>query len=299
MTHDEADRLIAETRACHDQSNFPRLLEIAEQLIAYHGERSDRLGLAEAYRHRGTALHYLQDPAGAEEAYARSLDFAQRAGDAFLVAAVQVSLGNLAIEHHSDIAAGRTYHRLAEPVLRAKGDPRLLGILLGNLSEMDRVEGLYDDALRNAHEALDLFSGIADDTRAAWQSINLALIHLFRRDPRSTTADLAHARARLERTPNNYWTAMFFDVATMYAMQLSEFDHAAQFFGFVERWRDEHRVPRLYGLMSGWYPPVVERLVEAMDPQELDRFRGIGASLSLPAAHRLAAELRSGISRRG
>lgn len=291
MTDAEVERLVHETRACHDASDFPRLRSIAEQLIAHYRASGDTRNVAEAYRHLGTAQHYLQDASAAEASFLTALQLAEASGDTFLVAAVQICLGNLALEHHNDVATGRHYHRLAEPAVRAQGDRRRLGILLGNLSEMDRVEGLYEDALRYASESLAIFDEIGDDTRAAWQSINIALIRIARRDPVAALESLREARARLGRTPNNYWTAMFFDVATLCAVQTGDVERAATFVGFVEKWRDEQNVPRLYGLISGWYPPVVERLASAIDVDTFERLRRRGARLSLEEAYHLAEAL--------
>lgn len=290
----ETDSLIEAALAAQDSGEFATLEKIARELISRFEERSDKRMLSIAYRFLGTARHYVSDARGAETAYSLALEFAEDAGDDVEKALAMIGLGNMVLEQHNDVVEGRRLHEESEPIIRASGDKHRLAILTGNLGEIARVEGDYDRALAYAAESLDLFTEIGDEPRSAWQLINIALIRGFRRDYASAFEVLSVAFETLRRAPNAYWQAMYFDVGFMLAINLKEWELAAQLMGFTEKYRDEHRVPRLLGLMSAWYPPCVERLSRQVKADVILQERLQGAAMSLEQAQNLIDQALAG-----
>lgn len=292
MAPESSEELIARALQAQDSGDFELLDQISRELLTRMAETSDQHGLAMAYRFFGNARHYFSDARGAEVAYERSLEIAQTAGDEVEAALAMIGLGNMALEQHNNVAEGRRLHELAEPIIRANGDPRRLGILTGNLGEIARVEGDFERGLAYARESLALFQSIGDQPRSAWQFINIALIYAQRREYSQAFDHLERAWETLAKGFNAYWMAMYFDAFFMLAVTLKQWETAAKIMGFTEMYRDRHHVPRLLGLMSAWYPRAVERLVQYPDQERLFSLRLLGSALSETEAHALGSSIR-------
>jgi tetratricopeptide (TPR) repeat protein len=285
------EKLILRAKAAQDAADFEALEPIARALIELHTTSSNAAALSMAYRYLGNARHYHNDARGAHTAYARALEIAQNAGEEFQAALAMIALGNYALEQNSDFEEGRRLHEAAEPAVRASRDLGQLGILTGNLAEIARVEGEYDQALRYARESFELFERVGDPHRAAWPLITIALVHALKHDFPPALDVLRQAWKTLQSGPNAYWTAMYFDVGFMIATKLRRWETAAQLLGFGDRYRDEQRVPRLMGLMNAWYAPCLERLMLRSGYEQTNRARMRGAQLAIEQAQKLVEDL--------
>lgn len=284
-------KLIERATAAQATGQFEWLERTARELIDVCTAAGDTANLSMAYRCLGTARHYASDARGAETAYKRSLEVAQSGGHEYEAALAMVALGNMALEQYSDLEKGLRLHLQAEPVVRASGDLRQIGILTGNLSEIARVEGDYDRALAYAQESLRAFRAGGDYHRVGWQLTNIALVHALHHDYPQTQRALQTAWETLSETPNTYWTAMFFDVCFLVAVDLQRWETAARIDGFTTQYRTDKRVPRLPGLMTAWYPPAVERFARSLPAKRIGELRSDGANLSAPEAYALAQTL--------
>lgn len=283
--------LIQRANDAQATGQFEWLERTARELIDACARAGDTASLSTAYRCFGTARHYASDAAGAEAAYKRALDIAQTGGHEFEAALAMVALGNMALEQYGNKDEGLRLHLQAQPVVRASGNLKQIGILTGNLSEIARIDGDYDRALVYARESLEAFRAAGDEHRAGWQLTNIALIHALSGNHLRTLEALRTAWQTLSMTPNRYWTAMYFDVCFLVAVSMERWETAAQLSGFTAQYRFDQRVPRLPGLMNAWYPPALERFARALPASRIGELRALGANLSVPEANRLAVSL--------
>lgn len=284
-------RLIRRANDAQATGQFAWLERTAREVIELAATLGDTATLSTGYRSLGTARHYASDGKGAHAAYTRALEIAESNGHEYETALALVALGNMALEQHSDKEEGLRLHLMAEPVIRASGNLKQIGILTGNLSEIARIDGDYDRALAYARESLEAFRAAGDEHRAGWQLTNIALTHALRRNHLRTLEALRTAWQTLSVTPNTYWNAMYFDVCFLVAVNMERWEIAAQLDGFTSQYRVDQRVPRLLGLMNAWYPPAVERFARSLSADRIGDLRSAGANLSPPEAHRLALRL--------
>lgn len=284
-------RLLESGVAAQATGQFEWLERTARDLIEYCAACGDFERLATAYRWLGNARHYLSDAKGAEIAYKRALEIAQEHDQRLEEALVLVALGNLALEQRRDLVEGLRLHKLAEPTIRASADMRQIGILTGNLSEIARSSGDYDRALAYAQESLDAFRAARDEHRAGWQRTNIALIYAQQHDYLRAAVALRDAWQTLSATPNAYWTAMYFNVCFLIAVDIQQWEVAATLDGFTAQYRMDKRVPRLPGLMTAWYPSAMKRFARSLPAARIGELRARGANLSVPEAHTLAMTL--------
>jgi tetratricopeptide (TPR) repeat protein len=287
----QVKRLIERANDAQAIGQFAYLERTARELIEICTPLGDTASLSTAYRCLGTARHYAADASGAEQAYKKALAIAQEHEHEYEAALAMVALGNMALEQYSDKAEGLRLHLLAEPVVRASGHKKQIGILTGNLSEIARIDGDYHRALAYARESLDALREAGDEYRAGWQLTNIALIYALQRDYVHVLDALRTAWQTISVTPNSYWLAMYFDVCFLIAVQMERWEIAAQLSGFTAQYRTDHRVPRLLGLMTEWYPPALERFARSLRADRIGELRAEGANLSAAEAHRLAMQL--------
>ncbi|HEY9179461.1 MAG TPA: hypothetical protein VIO32_02000 [Candidatus Baltobacteraceae bacterium] len=284
-------KLVRRANDAQATGQFAWLERTAREIIDLASAQNDTATLSSGYRSLGTARHYASDAEGARAAYTRALEIAESNDHAFEAALAMVALGNMALEQHSDKDEGLRLHLLAEPVVRASGNLKQIGILTGNLSEIARIDGDYDRALAYARESLEALRAAGDEHREGWQLTNIALIHALTRNHLRTLEALRTAWQTLSATPNAYWNAMYFDVCFLVAVNMERWEIAAQLDGFTAQYRVDQRVPRLLGLMNAWYPPAVERFARSLNADRIGELRQTGANLSPPEAHRLALKL--------
>lgn len=284
-------RLLERGVAAQATGQFEWLERTARDLIEYCTAHGDFEHLATGYRWLGNARHYASDANGAENAYTRALEIAHEHEQEFERALIWVALGNLALEQRHDLAEGLRLHALAEPIVRASGNMGQIGILTGNLGEMARSRGEYDLALSYAHESLDAFHAARDEHRVGWQRTNIALIYAQQHDYQHAFTALRDAWETLSATPNTYWTAMYFDVCFLIAVDLQQWEIAATLGGFTAQYRLDKQVPRLPGLMTAWYPSALKRFARSLPAARIGELRTNGANLSAPEAHTLAMTL--------
>jgi tetratricopeptide (TPR) repeat protein len=287
----QLQRLVRRANDAQATGQFAWLERTAHEIIDLATQLGDTATLATGYRCLGTSRHYASDARGAHEAYTRSLEVAQANDHEYEAALAMVALGNMALEQYSDKDEGLRLHLLAEPVVRASGNLKQIGILTGNLSEIARIDGAYDRALVYARESLEAFRAAGDEHRAGWQLTNIALIYALQRNWLRTLEALRTAWQTLSSTPNTYWLAMYFDVCFLVAVHMERWEIAAQLDGFTAQYRADQRVPRLLGLMNAWYPPAVEKFARSLSADRIGDLRAAGANLSPPEAHRLALRL--------
>jgi tetratricopeptide (TPR) repeat protein len=285
-------RELGETgQAAWDCADFELLERTGRELIARGEAESDGNARALGYRYLGAARIAYSDEPGAKAALYSALQQFSELGDTVGAANVMMSLATLAIELRMDVSEARGLSEEALSMQRAAGKRDRIAVALGNLGEVYRQEGDYRRAIASATEALGIFLEIEDHARAGWQLTNIAHLHVLRRDDEKAFDFLRKAYEELHLGDNAKWFALYFDVWFMLATRLERWEIAALIQGFLDKYRDEHRVPRLLGLFP-WYAPSVERLHEHLPDARYDELNERGAELSLEEAYALTANIR-------
>jgi tetratricopeptide (TPR) repeat protein len=282
--------LLASAQRAYDAADYDALEKYALQALALAQREGNQTDQSAALRFAGIARAYHADDRGAEEAFTRALNISTAIGDARGVAFATLSLARLAIELRPDVGEA---HRLVEscsPYLLASGDRDRLATILGNLSDISRLEGDFDRALDYAQQSRAIFEEVGDATRVGWQTINLALIQAFRRNYTASKSVLSELRGTLQHDLNPYWIAMYFDAWFMLAVRLRSWETACVLRGFVEQYRSEKRVTRLLGTMS-WFTPCVELVERHTDGDRAAALRERGARMSVDEALDLASRM--------
>jgi tetratricopeptide (TPR) repeat protein len=278
-------------RSAWDNADYALLESTGRELISRGENEGDAAGRALGYRYLGVARIAASDETGAKAALYTALQMFSELGDTVNAANVMLSLATVAVELRLDVTEAHGLSEEALGMLRAAGASDRVAVALGNLGEVYRQEGDYRRALAAATEALEIFQEVGDHARAGWQLTNIAHLHVLRRDDEKARDFLQRAYDELCIAKNPRWFTIYFDVWFMFATRLERWETAAQIQGFLEKYRDENRVPRLLGLFP-WYAPSVERLHEHLPNARYDELNERGAELSLEEAYALTANVR-------
>ncbi|HZY99347.1 MAG TPA: tetratricopeptide repeat protein [Candidatus Baltobacteraceae bacterium] len=125
------------------------------------------------------------------------IEVSERTGDA----RGMLGLAVVALDVDADASEARHLYDLAAPILRAAGDERGLGNVLGNLGEIYRLEGSPRRAEQHAEEALDLFRKSGNNALAGWQLSNVAHFRLLQRDEIGAIDNMHEAYDELAQNP--------------------------------------------------------------------------------------------------
>jgi tetratricopeptide (TPR) repeat protein len=292
MAESDADALFLAARRAYDANDWNTLERVARELIDLGRRTGEKRTQARALQNLGIALYHRSETDDARAAYEKSLELFREIDDRFAAAVVHMSLASVALDLRNDAIEARRRYTLALPVIRESGNVERLAQALGNLAEIARLEGDYDEAIAYAREALPLFEQIGDTNRVGWQHITIAQIHALRREYRSAIDELNVSFDALLRSQNPRWLATYFDVWFMLAVQLRQWELAAQLMGFLERYRDQHRLPRLAGQMS-WYSVSVEQIARRLSAKLLRELRDAGAALTVDRAQELTRAINA------
>lgn len=287
---DASEALLAAARTASTRGDYQTLQRVALELISWAQVNESTHSLAEGYRYLGGAMLYMQDARAAELAYHQALDIFEEIGDRHGAANVTISLVALAMDLNLDVVEARRLIDQALPLMREMNDPLRLAVALGNAAEVSRQEGAYDDAIAYAKESLEIFQSIGETARAAAQLTMVAHCFALKRDYAGAFRYMTAAYEAFCLDPNPKFLTVYFDVWFILAARLRQWELAAQLFGFMEEYRDVHRVPRLRGLFS-WFAPSIEAVTLHLGDERLSQLRAKGSALSWADAHQLATTL--------
>jgi len=260
---DEIARLHDRAAAAQHAGDYPTLAQLARDLIALAQAAADRRELAWGHYFAGASWFQRSDGSAASREYRKALELFTEQGDREGRARSMLGMAAVALDIDLDVGEARRVYDLCVPIVRELGDKRRLGIVLGNFGEIHRMEGNADAALRCAREAVALFREAGDDAFAGWQLTSMGHYHLLRRDPESAIASMRQSYAELQKSPNPRWIAWYFDIWFIIAAALDRWDVAAQLMAFSNRYRDEHSVPRMPGILP-WFSRPVESLSQRL-----------------------------------
>ncbi len=167
-----ADRL-------HDARQHERAGRSAEAIAGYEAaagaaaETGAWAVQAEALRRLGVQLHHRNEPVAAREAFRRSYDVAQAAGDPVLAAQALNALALLALERGELEAAGETLRQAL--VLGGQSD-ELRARIEQNLGVLANVHGDHDGAFEHYRRALEASEGAGNTQACAIAYHNLGMV---------------------------------------------------------------------------------------------------------------------------
>ena len=276
--------------AAQSAANFDELERIAREMIRRAEAEGNLRDLARGCTFLGNSKLHVRDGAAAEEAYKKALAVFEQIGDRHGVARVNMNLGAVAFDIHLDVETARQLFVKTLPVFQEFGDDFRLGVALGNLAEVARLDGNFESALDYAKRAFEKFSSIDDSDRCTWMTLDIAHIHLLRREQELALKSLDAARELLRANRNVIWTAVYFEIWFMIAMMHDQWDAAGRLLGFADRYRADHHVPRLQGMLP-WLGPHIERL-QTHHRSSVDE-RKEGEALGLADAYAVSFRLES------
>lgn len=277
-------------RAAWDRADYVELESAGRELVERGEVESDPAARAVGYRYLGVARIANNDEPGAKAALYLALQLFSELGDTVGAANVMLSLATLAVELRMDVSDAHGLCQEALELLRTAGVKDRVAVALGTIGEVYRQEGDYRRAMAVANEALAIFQDIGDHARAGWQLTNIAHLHVLRRDDERAFEFLKRAYEELCIAQNPRWFTIYFDVWFMFATRLERWEIAALIQGFLDKYRDEHHVPRLLGLFP-WYAPSVERLHEHLPSARYDELNERGSGLSLEQVYALTENI--------
>jgi hypothetical protein len=283
--HDEAV-------AAQNAADFPALRRISAQMTELGEATGDRSAIAWGDYFLGIALIFNNEASAADRVLRRALGYFRDSGDRLVAARTMLNLAMIEVDINVNAAAARRLYEEAAPVIRDSGDTSRLAILLGNLAEIDRLEGDYDAALRNARESARLFRGLGDRGRTVWQLVNIAHFQSLRRANADALATLREAYEELILDPNPRWVALYFELWVILAAKLEHWETAALLLGYVDRLRSDFNVPRLQGMLP-WLSSPMERLAATLKQERLHELFADGESLTIGSAQALTRQITS------
>jgi tetratricopeptide (TPR) repeat protein len=278
-------------RAARAASDFLGLERISRELVALGESTGDLESAAFGYYHLGIALSNLNRGDDAARATQSAIDLYERAGDRFSVAKAMMNLGSIELDNHGNAAEARRLIEASMPVVREFGEPVHTAIALGNLAEICRLDGDYRAALRDAEEALAIFSSMNDVDNTIWQLTNIAHFQLQLRKYDEALLAMRDAYELLSLNPNPRWFAWYFDTYFLIAAGLDRLDIAAQLLAFTDKYRDEQNQPRMQAMLP-WLSTPKERLAREMTHERHDELVAAGEALTVEAAQGLAETIR-------
>ena len=274
-----AEELKSAGAAALSAAQYETLERIGHELVQLGQASGEMRDIAHGYNLIGNARLQNGDGPAAEEAYRRTLKIYQNLGDEARVAVILMNLGIVAIEINLDVAEGRRLYDQALPIMRRINE-KTLALALGNAAEISRLEGDFTQAIAYAQESYDLFLQQSEPERAAWQLVNLAHYHSLRREYAAAKELMQRAFETLRTARNTAWVAAYFDTWFLMSTELHAWESAARVLGFVDRYRQEKKVPRLRGVLP-WYLTALERLRKQLSEHELRALQEEGSAMQL------------------
>ncbi|GAC1388836.1 MAG: hypothetical protein NVSMB31_03660 [Vulcanimicrobiaceae bacterium] len=284
MEIDQTQSLYAEARKVHDKGDFTALERLATELYDRAREGGDHIMMARAHNLLGTCAIYAVDGDKAERFYQSALEHFRAAGDRHGEAIIALNLGCIASDLHMDQIEARRQWEYSLGVFRENNDTLRTAIALANLGELNRLEGDYASAFAFGNESLALFQSLGDKVRIAWQRINIAHYRILRREYAEAIASLREAFQTLHDEENPEQISNYFETWFIMAVEMKRYTSAVRILGFLERYRIEHRVPRMPSAMP-WFTPRYEKLEKAIYSGDFEHWRAEGAKMSLEEAN--------------
>jgi tetratricopeptide (TPR) repeat protein len=271
-------------------ADYLALADLARQMIQLSERTQDARGVAWGRYFSGVAFYQRSDGPAAQREFRTSRDLFEKIGDREGVARGMLGLAVVALDIDADVDQARHLYDLAAPILRAVGDSRGLGNVLGNLGEICRLEGSPGKAEGYAAEALELFRESDNHALAGWQLTNIAHFRLLLRDEVGAIDCMHEAYEELSQDPVPRWIAWYFDTWFIIAATLGHWEKAAQIYAFSNRYRDEHSAPRYQGILP-WFSGPVEQLSQNIGDDELPKLFDAGEVLTVDTAIALVFEI--------
>jgi putative nucleotidyltransferase with HDIG domain len=169
----QACDILAEAGEHDGAGRYQQAIEGYESAIAAAESEPDDRTLAAALRLLAVALHQRQERYAATTLCRRSLDVAERLGDALLRAQSLNTLAAFDLAEGAFEAARKTFNAALDS---GGADARLRGRIEQNLGIMDNIQGNLAGALAHYQRALDAFRIGGDERGCAMAYISLGMI---------------------------------------------------------------------------------------------------------------------------
>lgn len=88
----------------------------------------------------------------------------------------------IAFDAKRDFEAAKTYFNSALDIIRRTGEPQTFVALTGGLGRINMSQGLFDEALENFEECLEMAGRTGDLTARCQALLNLGIVHLHKKD---------------------------------------------------------------------------------------------------------------------
>ena len=285
--NEAARSLLEAAQSARYASDFRSLERIARELLALGERDGDAHARASGYYHLGIALTNLNRTKEAIAATRSAIATYGEIGDRLAAARTTMNLGAIALDLENDAATARRLYEESLPVIRELGLPVNLGIGLGNIGEICRLEGDYEGALRNAQEALEIFRETGDPANLGWILTDIAHYQLLLRRTPDAIASMQSAFEHLVESKNPRWIAWYFDVWFLIAARLDRWEAAEMLLAFTDKYRDEQNQPRSQAMLP-WFSEPRERLAREVRGARVEELVEAGEALSLESAFDLA-----------
>jgi predicted ATPase len=233
----------AATRVAFSACEYDRMLALGPQMITTFTIAGDRMGLARAYNALGVASTYTGRFGEGETYVETALALYEAIGYERGIGAALLNRGALAIEGHGDPVTARDCYQRALEILNRAASNTMIALAHGNLAEASDAMHDPEGVERHAARSLELYEGIGDLARSAWQFTLLARAAEARGDSAQATSHLVRAFDLLERQPNPVFTVRAVETAAGMIARSRHFEEAAEL-ALAARWiRLERRVP--------------------------------------------------------
>ncbi|GAC1356820.1 MAG: hypothetical protein NVSMB31_17360 [Vulcanimicrobiaceae bacterium] len=282
-SHERLDALLEATRNAYERGDAAVLQHYANRLLEMAQVLSDPLRIAQANNYLGTAAVYQGDADLAEAHFERAIEGYRSLGNNHGIVSVLIGKGVVYGDYFLDYDQARQLFEEALSIGEAAGEERLVAFAHANLGELRRSTGDYLGALHAAEESLRLFQQLGDAALVASQFTNIAHYRALRAEFRLAIAALHQAHEELKPQKRSPEVATYFEIWFFVAVELSRYEDAARLLGFLETFRDEHKIPRLPSMMA-WFVPRMERLEQRLGYEAMARFRRAGERLTLDQA---------------
>jgi tetratricopeptide (TPR) repeat protein len=274
--------------AAQNSADYLTLSRLAHEMIALARRDDDKTQLAWGHYFSGASNFQRNDGPSAAREYRKARDLFTALDDKEGVARSMLGLAAVALDVNLDAAQARELYDHAVPIIRQLGDKRRLGIVLGNLGEICRLEGSSSRALEHAREAVSLLSEAGDHAHAGWQLASMGHYYVLRRDEAAALESMHRAYAELALDPIPRWIAWYFDVWFIIEAWRGRWETAALILSFVNRYRDERSCPRNQGFLP-WFSQPVEELSQHLGADRLHELFAQGEELDVESAQALVA----------
>jgi len=280
--------LAIQARADNDDLLLDRL---GREMIALGESSGDAETVAWGNYHRGIALNNLNHGAEAERVTRVALKMFDALGDRFASARAMMNLAVIELDIHTNAPEARRLFENSIAIIRESGEPLRLGIALGNLSEILRLEGNYRGAIASAKEALAIYLQLGESARAGIQWSTIAHCQALLRDYPASIESMRESYALLRQYPNPRWVALYFDIWVFIAAKLGRLEVAAQLSAFVDLFRFDRNVRRLQGMLP-WLSATKERIERDLTEIQLEELTAAGEAMTVEQAQELAETIQ-------